>query len=540
MPDQTPLQKNNSTFSPEDYGALLSALNQTAIVSIADNKGTITYANDKFVEVAQYSREELIGQNHRILKSHHQPQELFEQLWKTISSGNVWRGEIKNRAKDGSFYWVDTSIAPILNGKGKPERYIAVRFLVTEKKKTEEGLEEKNFELTKTKKATLNILEDLETERRTLAESRAKDDAILTSIGDGLIVIDKNGGVVKVNKAFQHLLGWKDSDIVGKNLADTITLFDSNKQPLQKEDRPSQKVLHQNQGTTIPLAYYGKKDGTLLPVSLTMSPVVMGDTRMGAVEVFRDITKEQEVDRAKTEFVSLASHQLRTPLSTINWYAEMLLAGDAGEINKEQRKYIEEIYQGNQRMVDLVGALLNVSRIELGTFMVSPQETNVVKLAEETVRELEPKIFERKIDFQEHYAPNIPLMQVDPKLMGILFQNLMSNAVKYTPVGGAVNVTIDIAEEKGEKKLRLEVKDTGYGIPAASQSKIFSKLYRADNIRSKETDGTGLGLYIVKAIMDRVGGTVSFVSEENKGTTFTATLPLRGMEKKEGSKELGS
>ncbi len=122
------------------FDALMVSLNQTSLVSITDNKGTIVYANEKFVEVSKYSLNELIGQNHRILKSGHQPDELFTELWKIISSGQVWRGEIKNRAKDGSYYWVDTSIAPILNDAGKPERYIAIRFLISDKKKIEEDL----------------------------------------------------------------------------------------------------------------------------------------------------------------------------------------------------------------------------------------------------------------------------------------------------------------------------------------------------------------------------------------------------------------
>ncbi len=125
----------------EDYAGSLKALNETALVSMTDDKGNIIYANEKFVQVAKYSLDELVGQNHRILKSGHQPDAMFVELWNTISSGKLWRGEIKNRAKDGSYYWVDTSIAPVLNQVGKPERYIAVRFLITERKKLEEEIQ---------------------------------------------------------------------------------------------------------------------------------------------------------------------------------------------------------------------------------------------------------------------------------------------------------------------------------------------------------------------------------------------------------------
>ncbi len=124
-------------LADKDLGALLDALNHTALVSMTDIKGKITYANEKFVQVSQYPLKELLGKNHRILKSGDQPDDLFVDLWKTISGGRVWRGEIKNKAKDGSFYWVDTAIAPILNHRGKPERYISVRFVITERKREE-------------------------------------------------------------------------------------------------------------------------------------------------------------------------------------------------------------------------------------------------------------------------------------------------------------------------------------------------------------------------------------------------------------------
>lgn len=127
-------------LTQKEFDGLMSALNQTALVSVTDEKGNIIYANEKFIKVSKYSLKELLGQNHRILKSGHQSQKLFDDLWKTISKGKVWRGEIKNKAKDGTYYWVDTSIAPILNERGKPERYISVRFLITDKKKVADKL----------------------------------------------------------------------------------------------------------------------------------------------------------------------------------------------------------------------------------------------------------------------------------------------------------------------------------------------------------------------------------------------------------------
>ncbi len=255
---------------------------------------------------------------------------------------------------------------------------------------------------------------------------------------------------------------------------------------------------------------------------------------MAMVGTAQDITKEKEIDKAKTEFVSLASHQLRTPLSTINWYSEMLLAGDAGALSVEQKKYVDEIYGGNQRMVALVNALLNVSRIDLGTFSVELEPTNVAELAHNVVKELQPDILTKNLGVEEQYADGLPVMNVDPKLMRIILQNLLSNAVKYTPEAGSITLTVS----KVKDQLSIVVKDTGYGIPAAQQAKIFTKLFRADNVREKDTSGTGLGLYLVKSVVEHSGGQVWFESEEGKGTTFYVTLPLSGMKAKPGTRRL--
>lgn len=266
-------------------------------------------------------------------------------------------------------------------------------------------------------------------------------------------------------------------------------------------------------------------------MAIMATPVVLDGTTIGAIKVFRDITSEREVDKAKTEFVSLASHQLRTPLSTVNWYAEMLLAGDVGEMNEQQNKYLNEVYRSNQRMVELVNALLDVASLELGTFVIEPESTDICKLTENIIHEQKTQIAAKKIRLSFFCEKNISRMQTDPKHLRMVIQNILSNAVKYTPDGGRIKFSIS-AEDK--KNVLLKVSDTGYGIPKNQQDKIFTKLFRADNVRDKDTDGTGLGLYIVKSIVDNSGGKVWFTSpskNEKKGTTFYVVLPLKGTQK---------
>ena len=521
----------------EDYDALLKAVSQAALVSITDSRGSIVYANDTFIKVSKYSYEELIGQNHRILKSGSQPDSMFDDLWKTISSGKVWRGEIKNRAKDGSYYWVDTSIAPILDASGVPERYIAVRFLITEKKNSEEDIIKQNEELEKTKRVMLNVLEDVQ-EERSRAESLAFDlekfKIALDGTSDHVVITDSNGIALYANAGLKRITGFSPEEVLGKKVG-TKELWGGKMSPEFYEDL--WRTIKIEKKPFVGEITNKRKDGTPYQALSSISPIM---NKHGVLEFFigieRDITKEKEIDSAKTEFVSLASHQLRTPLSAINWYTEMLLSEDAGAITDMQREYLGEVSRGSRRMVELVNALLNVSRIELGTFAVQPEPTDVVELARDVINELKSKILEKKLRIEEVYAENLPKMMVDPKLTRIVFQNLLTNAVKYTPEEGKISISIAMSADK--TMFTIAVSDTGYGIPKEDQSRIFTKLFRASNIREKETDGTGLGLYIIKSIVEHSGGTVTFESEEGKGTTFTLTLPVSGMRPQEGNKQI--
>jgi signal transduction histidine kinase len=277
-----------------------------------------------------------------------------------------------------------------------------------------------------------------------------------------------------------------------------------------------------------------RKSGVVYHAQVSIYPLREDDKTIFLVSISQDITQRKEVDRAKTEFVSLASHQLRTPLSAIRWYSEMLLSKYAGVLNEKQKQYVEEIYAGNLRMVDLVNALLNTSRIDLGTFAIEPEDVNPVEICQSVIKELTPQVNERKQHIGEFFSQAPSVYRADPKLLRIIFQNFLSNSVKYTPEGGLIEAEIRTVDNH----LYIRVSDNGYGIPKGQESQIFKKLFRADNVRQKDTEGTGLGLYIVKAIVEASGGAISFASEENKGTTFHVYLPLSGMPKKSGTKGL--
>lgn len=377
---------------------------------------------------------------------------------------------------------------------------------------------------------------DLQKERQSIIELNKKDEAILGSIGEGLIGLSERGTVELINAAACHQLGYDEGEVIGKRFDEILRATDMQGRDITKENRPIAKALagHHAISTTV---QYVRKDHVVFPARINVAPIKDQSGKViGAIEVFQDITKERELDKAKSEFVSLASHQLRTPLSAINWYSEMLLNGDAGKINKEQYEYLKEIFEGNKRMVELVDSLLNVSRLEVGKLKNEPVDVTITDIAESLEKELAVSIKAHHIDYRREVEPKLPTVFADPKLIRIILQNLLSNAVKYTQNDGKVRLTMRRASaedirhanvSRGGEYIYIGVSDTGFGIPEAQQSKIFEKLFRADNVRKLDVEGTGLGLYIVQEITKLFGGHVWFDSKERHGTTFHVVIPVK-------------
>ena len=396
-----------------------------------------------------------------------------------------------------------------------------------DKKVTEQTkeLKERADKMDQQQKAILNILDDVEEEKN----KSIKLASIVENANEAIIAKTIDGIIIEWNGGAENLYEWKATEIIGRSIKLIV--------PKEKYTELEDIMARVAKGEFI--EHYQtirvKKSGQKVDVSLSVSPIKDSNGEITGISVIAiDITKEKQVDRAKTEFVSLASHQLRTPLSTINWYTEMLLGGDAGKINKQQKKFLEEIYAGNKRMVDLVNALLNVSRIELGTLAIDPEICDIVELAKQSIADVLPQIKNKKQKFIEKYDKDLPKINVDPKLMNVIFQNLLSNSMKYTPEKGSISLFV----KNNKEGILIEVSDNGYGIPKEAQSKIFEKLYRADNIKEKDTNGSGLGLYLIKFIVEHSGGRVWFESEVNKGTSFYVLIPFAGMAKREGVKKL--
>ncbi len=391
-------------------------------------------------------------------------------------------------------------------------------------------------------------LETLKLEDKKLAQERARLDAVFLSIGEGLVVTDKDGRITMVNRAFEDMLGWSREEAIGKIFVDMVYTEEANGIQVLAEEKHLSRILsgaETNDEGVIRGHYFIRKDGSKFPVSIITNKI--NDIYLeGTVQVFRDITKEQEIDKAKTEFVSLASHQLRTPATNMKWFLEMLLTGEVGELNPKQKEYFEEVHKNNKRMIVLINTILNVSRIELGIFEVAPVKTDIPTLVKAVLGEYENHITERQLKVSELYADNLPKIVLDPKLVRIVLHNLLSNAIKYTPLKGRINLGVQI-KNKGDnvsgqlikkQSLVVSIEDSGYGIPSNQQDKIFTRLFRADNVRKKDTDGTGLGLYLAKMIVEHTKGLLWYQSTLNKGSTFYLSLPTEGMKQRSGIKEL--
>lgn len=354
-----------------------------------------------------------------------------------------------------------------------------------------------------------------------LHTSQVEHTAVLKNIAEGLIVVDKSKKITIINEAAQKMLDLQSLEAIGKTWEE-VAHIESHKESVSFENQPLFSSLLENRKIYSKEWHIRGAKGGTFPASISISPILSRGKVVGSIIVFRNIEKEKEIDNAKNEFISLVSHQLRTPLSAINWITESLLAGDRGKINNKQKEYISNISESNKRMISLVNYILDVSRIELNTFIVDAKPTNIFELIENVVNESHHLIESKKLVLHKNYHPNLGVINIDARYVRMIIDNLVSNAIKYTPEKGSIDVTVAITNAN----LCITVADTGYGIPDEDASKIFTKLFRAHNIATKDTDGNGLGLYIIKSIVSYAGGKIWFESKENKGTTFFVTLPI--------------
>ncbi len=384
--------------------------------------------------------------------------------------------------------------------------------------------------LGESKRAQLNLLEDAWQIKEKLEVEKARLNTILASIGDGLILIDGQYKITLTNKRVTEMFGMSDKELLGRDLRAVVKLWKKRKDEISAEKWPIEDAMVDKNVVTVGLeddlsiTTENKKEHT--PIAFSAAP--LGGELAGAVIVFRDVTDDRELDDAKSGFISIASHQLRTPLTTIRWYSEMLLSGDAGVLTPSQRDFLDEIHGGAERLYQTIDLLLGISRVESGKIKLEKVPINLTEITEDIAKELRQQIDIKKIIFT-----TIPpegddvIVMLDSITLRQVILNLFSNSIRYTNAGGTIEASWSINESKSN--VTYSVRDNGIGIPVSQHGRIFSKFFRAENALQKAPDGSGLGLALVKEVVASWGGKVWFETAEGKGTTFYFTIPIDGV-----------
>jgi two-component system phosphate regulon sensor histidine kinase PhoR len=329
------------------------------------------------------------------------------------------------------------------------------------------------------------------------------------------LMVDSQGLIRSINLAAKRILGVPRENVDNTNIFDRLDC--------EKEDHLDLLIQKYKGGLTLSdeLVKIKRADGSLIWAMLSIFKFTSDDEQLGLLTLV-DITKQKQVENAKTEFVSLASHQLRTPIAAMKWSAELLQMDGPETLNDKQKKYIDRLLVATQRMGVIVDDFLRVSRFELGTFQPEYTKINLTALFADCIKEQLEKATQKNIEVKTFYDASIENIVSDVSLLRMIISNLFSNAIKYTREGG----TIHIGFGKKNEDIIISVADNGMGIPIADQPRMFGKLFRATNAVRSVPDGTGLGLYIIKEAILVLHGNITFTSVENNGTTFEVVLPL--------------
>lgn len=425
------------------------------------------------------------------------------------------------------------------------------------KDKTEE-LEKKLLELAESKKATeqaLTVAEDAEEKARQKSKqvedafnevqrfARAADrerltySLLISSIGEGVVVVNPDGKITVTNTVAARIIDKSAVALNDTSLFDVVELYS-----------PENKLMDQGylrnifaEGKLYNFRYWTMKrlkDNVDIVVSGVIAPLVderSGGIVRGAIFTFRNVIEEKMLEDARIGFISTASHQLRTPLTSMRWFAEMLHDGDAGAVNEDQKHFLERISEGIERMVGLVNMLLQIARIEAGRTSIEPVPTDLKEIVLEVSKSIEIEMKEHRQKIVVSAEPDpLPTVLLDKDYPWQVIQNLLTNALRYSFDDSTVEVHLKV---EGDQIL-MSVTDHGIGIPKDAQPRLFEKFYRAENALIKVPSGTGLGLSLAKMLVEEMGGSLRFDSQENVGTTFYMTIPLVGMAKRKGEVKL--
>lgn len=361
---------------------------------------------------------------------------------------------------------------------------------------------------------------------RQIAQEKEKTESIIVNLETGIIEYSPDFEITLLNPRAEEMLGVRKEDVIGKTIKpDTLTQkpeLASLVQALYPILSDSVKKIHVKKGSPDVVEMKITKP-TELDVQVTTIPI--RDEHRATVrylKVIRDVSREQAIAKSKSEFISVAAHQLRTPLSAIKWVLKLMLDQDAGPISDEQRDLLKKGYDSNERMIELVTDMLDIARIEEGKFGFEFHHANIVPLIEKAIEAFSMKAKEKNITLVFEKPEKDFSLKMDSARIELVLQNLVDNALKYTQNNGTIKVSI----EPMGMYVRVSVHDSGIGVPKDQMGKLFTRFFRGANAVKLQTEGSGLGLFLVRNIIARHGGSVSVETEENKGSTFSFTLPF--------------
>ena len=479
----------------KELSDLKFALDESAIVATTDQRGVITYVNDKFCEISKYSREELLGQDHRIINSGYHSKDFIRDIWATIANGKTWRGELRNRAKDGTIYWVNTTIVPFLDEHGKPFQYIAIRFDITERK---------------------------------LAEERIRQQAsLLDNAQDAILVCDLKYQILYWNKGAERIYGWQLNEVLGRNIWDVLCGGDRKqideaqarlealgkwKTEARHKTKEKQKLIIESRWTLV-RNDHGEPDYILI--------INTDITEQKRTE--EHLLRAQRMESIGTLAGGIA-HDLNNILSPVIMAVDMLQMNDP---DKETSRWLAMVRENAERGADLVKQVLTFARGLEGE-RLSLQVKHIAKDLISVLQETLPKSIALKYEL----APDVWVISADPTQIHQVLMNICLNARDAMPNGGVLKITVQNIrlddsyarmnpEASPGPYILINVEDSGIGMSAETIDRIFDPFFTTKEIGR----GTGLGLATAMTIVQSHGGFLNVYSEPGKGSKFSVYLP---------------
>lgn len=350
--------------------------------------------------------------------------------------------------------------------------------------------------------------------------NKAEADALFGSIGEGAIVTDSEGRISRINRVAEKILQIKAEDVIGEWYPDVVKLEDETGSRIPNTERPITEVFLTGQ-PVFRKVFTHRKDGKRVALAVTVSPVMHKGKPVGAIELFRDVTEEVRLDRAKSEFIALASHQLRTPATAVKQYLHMLLDGYAGELTEPQRIFLKTANEGNERQLKIINDILKVAAADSGDMVLRYERIELGELIQSVIDEQRPKAAKskQKLEFNRPGRPIYAL--VDASAFRMVIENLVDNAHKYTYSGK----TIEVSLKSNDGDTIISIRDEGIGIRKSDLSRLFVKFVRLESALTVSAGGTGLGLYWVKKVLELHDARIVVRSQVGVGTTFSIVLP---------------